>query len=112
MRYIFAILLAALLSGCSHRRTARLSDVTKPESITLKASASQKPAKIFRIELHFRGQIDGDATIGGKNVLTQHLAGTFDLKTGGDWYSDTCQLEYSPTNVHSGNVDIEYEFFE
>jgi len=104
------IWLLTLFSGCSDQRTARISDVTKPETITLKASHAQRTTKIFGIDLRVHGHIDGNATLGGKNVATQHLAGTFDVKTGGDWYSDTCQLEYSPTNVHAGNVEIEYHF--
>ena len=112
MRIICTLILLATLTGCSQKHTVQVSDVSRPETITLKASRGQNATHISGIWLRFRGQIDGDATISGTNVLTQKLTGTFDLKTGGDWYSDSCQLQYSPTNVHSGQVIIEYEFYD
>jgi hypothetical protein len=112
MRIICTLILLAMLSGCSHKHTVQIADVSKPETIILKASRGQSATHIYGISLRFHGQINGGATITGKNVLTQKLTGTFDLKTGGDWYSDTCQLQYSPTNVHSGKVVIEYEFHD
>ena len=112
MRIICTLILLAVITGCSHKQTVQVGDVSKPETIVLKASRGQSTTHIYGISLRFHGQIDGDATITGKNVTTQKLSGTFDLKTGGDWYSDSCQLQYSPTNVHSGQVIIEYEFYD
>ena len=112
MRIICTFILLAMLSGCSHKQTVQIGDISKPETITLKAGRGQSATKITGISLRFHGQLDGEATITGKNVITQKLTGAFDLKTGGDWYSDTCQLQYSPTNVHSGQVVIEYEFYD
>jgi hypothetical protein len=112
MKIIGAFLLLAMLVGCSRIQRVQVADVTKPETIILKALPSQSATHIHGISLRFRGQVDADAEISGKNVLTQRLKGSFDLKTGGDWYSDTCQLQYSPTNVHSGRVIIEYEFYD
>src|SRR5258705_399510 len=102
MRIICTFIFLAMFTGCSRKHTVQVADVSKPEMIVLKASRDQSAIHISGISLRFHGQIDGDATISGTNVLTQKMAGTFDLKTGGDWYSDTCQLQYSPTNVHSG----------
>ncbi|MFZ1829742.1 MAG: hypothetical protein WAW42_13510 [Candidatus Competibacteraceae bacterium] len=106
------MILLAMLTGCSHKQTVQVGDVSKPETIILKASRGQSAMHITGISLRFHGQIDGEATITGTNVLTQKLTGIFDLKTGGDWYSDSCQLQYSSTNVHSGQVIIEYEFYD
>ena len=112
MRIICTLILLAILTGCGHKHTVQVADVTKPETIILKASRGQRATHIYGISLRFHGQIDGDAMITGTNVLTQKLTGAFVLKTGGDWYSDSCQLQYSPTNVHSGQVIIEYEFYD
>ena len=112
MRIICTLILLAMLTGCSHKQTVQVGNVSKPETIVLKASRGQSATHITGISLRFHGQIDGEATITGTNVLTQKLTGTFNLKTGGDWYSDSCKLQYSPTNVHSGQVVIEYEFHD
>jgi uncharacterized lipoprotein YmbA len=112
MRIICTLILLAMLTGCSHKHTVQVGDVSKPEMIILKPSQGQSAEHITGISLRFHGQIDGEAMISGTNVLTQKLTGVFDLKTGGDWYSGSCQLQYSPTNVHSGQVVIEYEFYD
>ncbi len=106
------MILLSLLTGCSHKQTVQVSDVSKPESLILKPGRGQSATHITGISLRFHGQIEGEATITGTNVLTQKLTGAFDLKTGGDWYTDSCQLHYTPTNVRSGRVIIEYEFHD
>lgn len=112
MRTICTLILLSLLTGCSHKQAVQVSDVSKPETLILKPSQGQRATHIYGISLRFYGHIDGEATITGTNVLTQKLTGAFDLKTGGDWYSDSCQLQYTPTNVRSGKVIIEYELYD
>jgi hypothetical protein len=99
-----------MFGGCGRQQTLRVSDVSKAQTILLKADPRQ--SHIYHISLRFRGQIDGRASISGKNVVTQSLQGKFDAATGGDWYTKTCELEYSPTNVHSGHMIIEFEFHD
>ena len=110
MRIICTLILLVVIVGCSHKHTVQITDVSKPETIILKPSRVQITSG--GIGLHFYGQIDGDATISGTNISPQELRGTFDLKTAKEWYSDRCLLQYSPTNVHSGHVIIEYEFYD
>ena len=112
MRIICTFILVALLSGCSHKQTAQVSDVTKPETIVLKPSPSQVATNMTGINLRFHGQLDGDATITWKPHDPKRLTGVFDVKTGGSNFSGSAQLDYSPGSVRSGKVIIEYEFYE
>lgn len=113
MRTICTLIFVAMLSGCSHKHTVQVADASKPETIILKADRGQNAAHISGISLRFHGQIDGDGTISSANIFTQKLTGTFDFEFRGDCYSDTYPpLQYSPLNVHSGKVLIDYEFHD
>jgi hypothetical protein len=112
MRIVCTFILVALLSGCSHRQTAQVSDVTKPETIVLKPSPTQVATNMTRINLRFHGKLDGDATITWKHHDPVSLTGEFDAKTGGSDFSGSCQLDYFPGSVRSGMVIIEYEFYQ
>ena len=112
MRTICTFILLALLSGCGHKQTARVSDVTKPQTIILKPSPSQIATNMTGINLRFHGQLDGDATITWKPHDPVRLTGEFDVKSGGSDFSGGAQLDYSLGSVRSGKVIIEYEFYE
>ena len=80
--------------------------------ITLKNSNNQK--HVYGIDIRGLGNIDGDATItlilNGKPYKTEKLRGGVSFKWGGDWYSDTAEIQYTPGYVNSGELVIEYKF--
>ena len=117
---VAAVLISlALLAAASwymlvfrNKHTVQIADVTKPETIILRASPNQRDSYFFRISFRLRGHLDGEATIAAKSELGQKLTGTFDVKILADCYSDSYELQYSPTDAHSGEVIIEYEFLD
>ena len=102
-----------LLVGCgTGKQTYTIPDITKQSTITLRKLPSQ--GNIHSITVTGKGHIDGNAKIvlivSGKPYKTESLSGDIDFKWGGDWYSDSATIEYKPTSIKSGYLNLRYNF--
>jgi hypothetical protein len=105
-----AILLAtAALCGCGRKQSTRVADVTQPATLSLSPARSQGDS-VHGLALRIHGRIDGAAMISASVLPTQHVAGAFEIQYSGDYYETHCAIQYSPENVRSGNVTVDYEF--
>ncbi|MBE9114350.1 hypothetical protein IQ249_00415 [Lusitaniella coriacea LEGE 07157] len=111
---ILGILAASLLTvSCdSYENSASVSDVTKEEVIVLETT--KKSEDISSINIKGRGQIDGEATIvlmlNGEPYKTETLKDEVQFSWDGDWYSNTAEIRYTPVQVNSGDLTLEYSF--
>ncbi len=99
--------------GCGvSSQSYTISDVTKPEIITIHKRKSQ--GNIYGIKIVGKGYIDGEAVIhlilNGKEYQTKNLSGNITFQWGGDWYSDSAEIRYAPVNVKNGNIVLRYNF--
>ena len=100
-------LCVAFLIGCDKKAAFEIADVTKPSTNYINAPSNLHA--IFNLELRVRGTIDGSAVISGPAVF--EVSGKFDQRSGpGDWYQTNFTLKYTPVNVRTGFVRVEYEF--
>ncbi len=64
--------------------------------------------------IHCYGKLDGEAKLilmlNGAPYKTASMKGKVDFTWGGDWYADTMELTYQPSNVMSGQLVIDYTF--
>jgi len=91
-------------------------NVTEKSEFVIKNS--NLDGHIFKIELHFHGEIDGSAliiysdnndSIGYKPKI-EIDKGIVDTLIYTDWYHYECFIHYIPKNVTEGNLLLEYEF--
>ena len=91
-----------------------VSDVMRNETLVL-GTKTGKPYT-HGVTIRGSGEIDGDATISlmlnGETYKVAKLHGSIDFEWGGDWYSETAEVLYEPTNVRSGNVALHYKFHQ
>lgn len=91
----------------------RITDVTKPQAIVLKAPSNEKHRWID-ISLRISGKVDGTATIHFPfRASSIEVKDSFDLDLGvQDCYSPEFPLEYIPQAVTKGRVTIYYKFYD
>ncbi len=62
------------------------------------------------------GNLTGNAELvlmlNNKPYKTEHLNGKIDFSWGGDWYSDSMEIRYQPGKVETGNLKLEYSFYD
>jgi hypothetical protein len=113
MKRIFILTLLTLLSGCDgNRQEYHISTPAKPETIILKKVSSQ--GNIHSIEIVGSGYLDGTAEIvlilNEKPYITEKLSGKIDFNWNSDWYSDSATIEYKPSSVKNGKLQLQYKF--
>lgn len=90
-----------------------LVDVRQPQTLVL-GKKTGSPA--HGITIRGSGQIDGEATISlllhDEPYKVAKINGHVDFEWGGDWYSETAEIRYAPTNVRSGKVVLHYKFHQ
>lgn len=101
--------LALLLAGCRKPQSTQISDVTKPETLTLTLAPGQSTS-VHAFSLHIRGKIDGAADIWGTDLKSNRFTGKFEMTRSGDYTTTNCVIEYRPVDVRVGQISIEYEF--
>ena len=107
----FVIVLAALFifpacNKSSSQGVVKITDVTKAQSISVSASRSS----VSGLTIRCRGEIDGKATLSASNWVAEMLSGKVDRQVYHDWFTNSCTLAYTPSNVTKGHLEIEYEF--
>lgn len=113
MNKIFILILLVFLMGCSdNTQTYNVADVTRPGIITLKKTDSQ--GDVHSMTVVGKGHLDGVAEIvlilNEKPYKTESISGDIDFTWGGDWYSKSAQVEYTPSLVKSGYLSLQYKF--
>ncbi|KYC44080.1 hypothetical protein WA1_02760 [Scytonema hofmannii PCC 7110] len=109
----YAIALLYLLTSCSvPYQTVRIKDVRKLENINISKASSQ--GNIHSISIRGTGKLDGTANIGlivdGKLYKSEKAHNSINFKWDNDWYSNTAVIRYSPIDVKSGELTIDYRF--
>ena len=89
-------------------QTIKFTEVKKKTTITL--TAPPKAKLIHGISLRIYGNLKGSATVSIGDRPPEKIADSFDLKYDGDWYSPTCEVHYTPIEVETGSLSIQYEF--
>lgn len=109
-RHVLWPCLVVLLAACSDRQS--IEDARMPATLIL--SAPKASTHAYAIRVRVRGEIDGSATIAlmlhGGPYKTRPLSGKVDFIWDGDWYEDTAEVRYTPNDVRSGRLSLEYEF--
>ncbi len=108
-----ALVLVILLCGCSRLpQKTTFTAISEPATIALKARPGQK--LIHAIHIRCSGTIDGQAQISlilnGKPYKTEDISGKVSFTWGGDWYSDSAEIQYKPEKVGSGVLNFRYSF--
>lgn len=112
----FVLLALIGITGCNmFGETYTLPDVTKETMVTLHKKDSQKKA-ISGMRVDISGHVDGLADItlmlDGQPYDTKHVTGDIKINFSGEWYADTINIQYKPVSVQTGNISMNYEFFE
>jgi hypothetical protein len=115
MRICLSLLLLPLLmsSGCgTATQSLSLEDVSQPARIVLSKQSHQ--GDIHRLSVVGSGKIIGEATLtlylGDEPYRHELLANEVGFSWEGDWYADTAELVYAPTNVTGGTLHLSYTF--
>lgn len=113
MQQTLVLILLMLCVGCGNgRQTHKIADVKKAESITLNKASSQ--GDVHFLTVVGEGTIDGSAELimfeNGKPYKTEALSGKVDFTWQGDCYTDSVKVEYKPTSVTKGNLNLLYQF--
>ncbi len=113
MKKIFLFIFLAVVVGCSQgKQTHSIADVSKSETIVLNKLSSQ--SNIHGISIVGKGHLDGSSEIvlilNGKSYKVERLSGDVNFKWGGDWYSDSVNIEYKPSSVKNGHLKLQYIF--
>ena len=116
MKYlVFGLAIATLLSSCAPGdRTHIINDLTQSQTITLTKKDNQE--NIYAWTLKGSGEIEGEAEISvildKEPYLTEELSGIIDFEWQGDWYSDDATIVYEPISVTSGEISLDYRFYD
>ena len=98
----------------SETQTFEITDVTKPQTITLRKLETQK--FIHAICIKCSGYIEGEAEISRilnwKADWTEILSDKVNFERGHDCYSDSVTLEYKPNSVKKGKLTLKYRFLD
>jgi hypothetical protein len=93
-------------------RTMAVGDVTKEQTVVLKSREANPSHATVRI----RGHLDGSAVLewdceGTVVCSSRTTLGPGDIDAilkDGDWYSETFPINYRPSGVQSGSLEIRY----
>jgi len=112
---LFIIQLTLLSTSCTkYDQRLEIKYPNKPQVIILQKKTDQKI--IVSMGIHCYGKLDGEAQLvlmlNGAPYKTEKLNGKVNFKWGGDWYSDSMELKYQPSNITSGQLVIDYAFFD
>jgi hypothetical protein len=81
-------------------------EITRKKSIEILANEAP-----HYLTVRIFGTIDGAATITDPWGLTNQIGpGQFDLQLANEYYDLTANIKYSPTNVRSGTLTVQYDF--
>jgi len=86
------------------------------ESKLLRIDIDEEAEFPHSIDLIYNGQIDGMATIsyGWSDTAmyrTDTINGEFNLTLGGDWYSETCYILYTPITSKKGDLKVDSKIY-
>ena len=88
--------------------------MTEAETITIEKLPEQ--GWIYSWKLGGRGEIEGEATIkvmlGTEPYLTEDISGKIDVQWNGDWYADDATIVNEPISVTSGEIILDYCFYD
>lgn len=109
------ILLVPWLASCAkYDQSLTVSNVQAPQVIVLRKTDGQ--GSIYSMSLKATGQLNGKAIftliLNDKPYKVAHASGRVSFGWGGDWYADTAEIRYEPTNVTSGSVTLHYSFHD
>jgi hypothetical protein len=108
------ILAGAVIAAWLHFRVDKLviPDASKRAVLKLRKKSTQR--YIHSLELKISGTIDGSAAIlvaaDGETLHRAQLEGSEGMYWTGDCYSDEVEVQYSPTGVTTGRLQIDYSF--
>jgi hypothetical protein len=113
--YILIALLTICCVSCSkYDQKVSVSEIKKPQIITLHKKGNQHSIHAMRV--HGSGSLAGNAELilmlNNQPYKTEHLNGKIEFTWGGDWYSDSMEIHYQPGKVESGNLNLEYVFYD
>lgn len=112
---ITIIVFVAIITGCGIKsQTHEIVDTTKAEEVVLKKKGGQ--GSVHSLIVLGEGNIDGDAEVSlilnGIPDKSEQLKGPVNFKWDRDWYSGQAEIRYKPGMVKSGNLRLEYRFFD
>lgn len=115
IHYILIILLIVLCVSCSkYDQKLSITDIQKPQAITLYKKVNQRG--VYAMGIQGSGNLIGNAQLilmlNDQPYKTEQLNGKISFTWSGDWYSDSMEVRYQPGKVESGNLDIEYAFYD
>lgn len=114
-KYFFLFTIVFFIYSCFvGSQYYEIEDVTKPEIVILNKEMNQK--NIHAITISGKGQISGVAKIclilNGAPYKSEDISGKVSFNWGGDWYSDTAEISYSPISISDGQLTIKFKFHD
>ena len=114
LTYILLIIQLILITASCTKYDQRLevTDLKKSQVLILQKKPNQK--NVYSMSINCSGKFKGEAQLvlmlNGAPYKTEYMKGNVNFKWGGDWYSDSMELRYQPSNVTSGQLVIDYTF--
>lgn len=108
-------LLVPWLASCAkYDQSLTIAHVQAPQDLVLRKSEGQ--GAIYRMSLKATGHIDGNAAftlmLNDKPYKIAHARGKVSFGWDGDWYADTAEIRYEPTDVNTGSMTLRYSFHD
>jgi hypothetical protein len=111
---VIAVVAIAVVAwtACCGWRSAAISDVAQPTSLTLLAH----PQDYFPhgmpsgVSVWVTGEVKGSAEMWTGNWKRQEISGRVDWSEYHDWFDNQCVLQYKPIGPVSGQLVIRYMF--
>ena len=109
IKFVLFILLSSLLAGCwNSYQIKTISDVTKKQSTML---VTARKGEVYSITIIGKGYIDGTAVISSPNTpIYEKLSGKVNFKVESDCYDHALKIDYLPTSVKSGKLQLQFQF--
>lgn len=101
------LLFMLCLLACTRRHSVQLADVSRTNSLRLQ---SRHGEFVSGISLRLAGQLDGVASVWLNGGATQLVTGVVDWKTNQFLEDSNCVLHYTPRDVRSGTLTVDYFF--
>jgi hypothetical protein len=101
------LLLLLSLLACTRRHSVQIADVSRTNTLRLQ---SRHGEFVSGISLRLAGQLDGGASVWLNGGETQLLTGVVDWKTNQFLESSNCVLHYTPRDVRTGTLTVDYFF--
>ena len=114
LTFILLIIQLALINTSCVKYDQRLeiTDLKKSQVLILQKKPNQK--NVYSTSIHCYGKLEGEAQLAlmlnGAPYKTEYMKGKVNFTWGGDWYSDSMELRYQPSNITSGQLIIDYTF--